>query len=132
MPAGKYMGLFINDTGTGMPPDVIAHAFDPFFTTKPTGEGTGLGLSMTYGFVQQSGGHVLLSSEMGQGNGVDLHGSTGDGRAAFAGRADRSGGRAIRPDRCAGRCHTGRFGGRGRVGRRGSRAPGLYPRYKAA
>ncbi len=73
MPAGEYMGLFINDTGTGMPPDVIAHAFDPFFTTKPTGEGTGLGLSMTYGFVQQSGGHVLLSSEMGQGTMVSIY-----------------------------------------------------------
>jgi signal transduction histidine kinase len=54
------MGLFVTDTGAGMPPDVIARAFDPFFTTKPTGEGTGLGLSMIYGFVQQSGGHVLL------------------------------------------------------------------------
>jgi signal transduction histidine kinase len=73
MPAGEYMGLFINDTGTGMPPDVIAHAFDPFFTTKPTGEGTGLGLSMTYGFVQQSGGHVLLSSEKGQGTMVSIY-----------------------------------------------------------
>jgi signal transduction histidine kinase len=73
MPAGEYMGLFINDTGTGMPPDVIAHAFDPFFTTKPTGEGTGLGLSMTYGFVQQSGGHVLLSSEEGQGTKVAIY-----------------------------------------------------------
>jgi signal transduction histidine kinase/ActR/RegA family two-component response regulator len=73
MPAGEYMGLFVIDTGTGMPPDVIAHAFDPFFTTKPTGEGTGLGLSMTYGFVQQSGGHVLLSSEMGQGTMVSIY-----------------------------------------------------------
>jgi CheY-like chemotaxis protein len=67
------MGLFISDTGTGMPMDVIAHAFDPFFTTKPTGEGTGLGLSMTYGFVQQSGGHVLLSSEEGQGTMVSIY-----------------------------------------------------------
>ena len=73
MPAGEFMGLFISDTGTGMPPDVIAHAFDPFFTTKPTGEGTGLGLSMTYGFVQQSGGHVLLSSEEGQGTMVSIY-----------------------------------------------------------
>ena len=73
VPAGEYMGLFINDTGTGMPPDVIAHAFDPFFTTKPTGEGTGLGLSMTYGFVKQSGGHVLLSSEEGRGTMVTIY-----------------------------------------------------------
>ena len=73
VPAGEYMGLLVNDTGTGMPPDVIAHAFDPFFTTKPTGEGTGLGLSMTYGFVQQSGGHVLLSSEVGRGTTVSIY-----------------------------------------------------------
>lgn len=73
VPAGEYMGLFISDTGTGMPPEVIAHAFDPFFTTKPTGEGTGLGLSMTYGFVQQSGGHVLLSSEEGRGTTVAIY-----------------------------------------------------------
>jgi CheY-like chemotaxis protein len=56
-----------------MPPDVIARAFDPFFTTKPTGEGTGLGLSMIYGFVRQSGGHVLLSSEEGQGTMVSIY-----------------------------------------------------------
>jgi CheY-like chemotaxis protein len=73
VPAGEYMGLFVIDTGTGMPRDVIAHAFDPFYTTKPTGEGTGLGLSMTYGFVQQSGGHVLLSSEEGQGTMMSIY-----------------------------------------------------------
>lgn len=73
VPAGEYMGLFVTDTGAGMPPDVIARAFDPFFTTKPTGEGTGLGLSMLYGFVRQSGGHVLLSSEPGQGTMVSIY-----------------------------------------------------------
>jgi signal transduction histidine kinase/ActR/RegA family two-component response regulator len=73
MPAGEYMGLFVTDEGTGMPPEVIARAFDPFFTTKPTGEGTGLGLSMIYGFVQQSGGHVLLDSEAGQGTVVSIY-----------------------------------------------------------
>ena len=73
VPAGEYMGLFVTDTGVGMPPDVIARAFDPFFTTKPTGEGTGLGLSMLYGFVRQSGGHVLLSSEPGEGTMVSIY-----------------------------------------------------------
>ncbi len=67
------MGLFVIDTGVGMPPDVIARAFDPFFTTKPTGEGTGLGLSMIYGFVRQSGGHVVLSSEEGRGTMVSIY-----------------------------------------------------------
>ncbi len=70
---GEHMGLFVTDTGEGMPPNVIERAFDPFFTTKPTGEGTGLGLSMIYGFVQQSGGHVLLSSEKGQGTMVSIY-----------------------------------------------------------
>jgi signal transduction histidine kinase/ActR/RegA family two-component response regulator len=73
VPTGEYMGLFVTDTGAGMPPDVIARAFDPFFTTKPPGEGTGLGLSMIYGFVRQSGGHVLLSSEEGQGTMVSIY-----------------------------------------------------------
>jgi CheY-like chemotaxis protein len=73
VPVGEYMGLFVTDTGVGMPADVIERAVDPFFTTKPTGEGTGLGLSMIYGFVQQSGGHVLLSSEKGQGTVVSIY-----------------------------------------------------------
>jgi len=73
VPAGEYMGLFVTDTGVGMSPDVIARAFDPFFTTKPTGQGTGLGLSMIYGFVQQSGGYVLLSSEEGRGTTVSIY-----------------------------------------------------------
>jgi signal transduction histidine kinase/CheY-like chemotaxis protein len=73
VPAGEYVGLFVTDTGVGMSPDVIARAFDPFFTTKPTGQGTGLGLSMIYGFVQQSGGHVLLSSDEGHGTTVSIY-----------------------------------------------------------
>ena len=88
VPAGEYMGLFVTDTGVGMLPDVIARAFDPFFTTKPTGEGTGLGLSMIYGFVRQSGGHVLLSSEKGQGTMVSIYLPRRLGAADGVGEAD--------------------------------------------
>ena len=56
---GQYLALGVSDTGFGMAPDVIAKAFDPFFTTKPIGHGTGLGLSMIYGFAKQSGGQAL-------------------------------------------------------------------------
>ena len=67
LPPGQYLSLCVTDTGTGMPPDVVAKAFDPFFTTKPLGKGTGLGLSMIYGFVRQSGGQVRAYSEVGKG-----------------------------------------------------------------
>ncbi|WP_204493243.1 hybrid sensor histidine kinase/response regulator [Archangium primigenium] len=72
MQPGSYIVLCVSDTGTGMPPDVIAKAFDPFFTTKPLGAGTGLGLSMIYGFTRQSGGHVSIYSEVGNGTTVCL------------------------------------------------------------
>lgn len=64
---GQYISLCVSDTGTGMTPDVIGKAFDPFFTTKPIGQGTGLGLSMIYGFAKQSGGSVSIYSELEQG-----------------------------------------------------------------
>jgi PAS domain S-box-containing protein len=70
---GQYISLCVSDTGTGMTPDVIAKAFDPFFTTKPIGEGTGLGLSMIYGFAKQSGGSVAIYSEVNEGTMVCIY-----------------------------------------------------------
>src|SRR5450830_765184 len=71
--AGDYVMIGVSDNGTGMSPLILAKAFDPFFTTKPIGQGTGLGLSMIYGFAQQSGGHVTLESEPGKGTCVRLY-----------------------------------------------------------
>ena len=71
--AGQYIAICVTDTGCGMPPDVLARAFDPFYTTKPAGQGTGLGLSMIYGFAKQSGGHVRLSSKVGHGTTVSIY-----------------------------------------------------------
>ncbi|MVV52211.1 PAS domain S-box protein [Pseudomonas sp. PB120] len=71
--AGDYLMIAVSDNGTGMTPSVLAKAFDPFFTTKPIGQGTGLGLSMIYGFAQQSGGHVNLFSLPGKGTSVRLY-----------------------------------------------------------
>jgi PAS domain S-box-containing protein len=70
---GQYICICVTDTGTGMPPDVIARAFDPFFTTKPIGQGTGLGLSMIYGFARQSEGHAKIYSEVGKGTTVKIY-----------------------------------------------------------
>ena len=69
---GDYVVVSVSDTGTGMPPDVVARAVDPFFTTKPVGQGTGLGLSMIYGFAKQSRGHLCINSEVGQGTTIKL------------------------------------------------------------
>ena len=73
MAAGKYVSIAVTDTGTGMAPDVVARAFDPFFTTKPLGMGTGLGLSMIYGFAKQSMGQVRIHSKSGMGTTVRLY-----------------------------------------------------------
>ncbi|CAO4153146.1 histidine kinase [Methylorubrum thiocyanatum] len=73
MPEGEYLSLSVSDTGTGMPPEVIARVFEPFFTTKPLGQGTGLGLSMIYGFAKQSGGQVRIHSKEGEGTTVSIY-----------------------------------------------------------
>jgi signal transduction histidine kinase/CheY-like chemotaxis protein len=98
MPEGQYLSVCVTDTGSGMPPEVVARVFEPFFTTKPLGEGTGLGLSMIYGFARQSGGHVRIQSEVGLGTTVCLYlprhrgvaeADDGAGEAARLGRVGR-------------------------------------------
>ena len=82
LPPGQYISICVTDTGTGMSPKTIERAFEPFFTTKPIGQGTGLGLSMIYGFARQSGGQVRIYSEMGQGTTVCVYLPRHHGEAA--------------------------------------------------
>jgi PAS domain S-box-containing protein len=79
---GNYICISVSDSGTGMSPEVVARAFDPFFTTKPIGQGTGLGLSMIYGFARQSNGHVSIDSGVGIGTVVKLYLPRHEGDAA--------------------------------------------------
>ena len=70
--SGRYVAITVSDTGTGMSPDALAHAFEPFFTTKESGQGSGLGLSMVYGFATQSGGAITIDSRLGYGTRMEL------------------------------------------------------------
>ena len=87
-PPGEYVCLGVADTGTGMSPDVASRAFDPFFTTKPIGQGTGLGLSMIFGFVKQSRGHVQIDTAVGAGTRVRIYLPTHSGAADAAAPAE--------------------------------------------
>lgn len=71
--AGQYVQISVTDSGAGMSPDVLSKAFEPFFSTKEVGKGTGLGLSQVYGYVKQSGGHVKIYSEVGEGTTINLY-----------------------------------------------------------
>lgn len=87
--AGDYVEICVADTGTGMPPDVEAKAFEPFFTTKEVGKGSGLGLSMVYGFMRQSKGHVRIQSTLGVGTAIRLYFPRSEAKAEAAADGER-------------------------------------------
>ncbi len=102
MRSGEYICLSVSDTGTGMSEDVVQRAFDPFYTTKPLGQGTGLGLSMIYGFAKQSGGQVRIESSLGHGTRIHLFlprhseaAKTSDDAADFASAPRASAGETV-------------------------------------
>jgi PAS domain S-box-containing protein len=88
LPAGKYAKIIVSDTGTGMPPEVVARIFEPFFTTKEIGKGTGLGLSQVYGFITQSGGDVTVHSQTGQGTQIAMYLPSIEGEAITFSKKD--------------------------------------------